>query len=241
MSFKSEAIIDLKDLILDKIFSYNDYTSHISDIDTYSGYINPDSIMDMNDINEDIAYYKEQYPELDVDTIEEIIQDNNYAIKESQQELGDAILDVLLPSGTKEALEKHGIKLVKTEYYMPQCYNYGGDRLDIHLEDMDPGCGDISPNIYMAIERFLNAAPKSCDGFISLLPSTVEECKNLDIPHIFAILYTEGILEDMVDNVEDYIQRAIEIIRDNSRVNIEKKLEEENKKALWNNHAIIKK
>lgn len=240
MSFKSEVIIDLKDLILDKIFSYNDYTSHISDIDTYSGYINSDSVIYEEDIGDDVRYFKDKYPELDVDRIEEIIQDNCYAIKESQKELGEEILNTLLPSGTKEALEKHGIKLVKTEYYMPQYYNYEGDKLDIHLEDMEPS-RDIDKELLPLMQRFIDAAPKSCDGYINLLPSTVEECTRLNIPHIFAILYKEGILEDMVDNVEDYIQRAIEIIRNNSYTKISEKMEEEYKKVLWNTSATIKK
>jgi len=215
MSFKSEAIIDLKDLLPFYAFQLDidSYDNVIHDIDMYSGHLQHEYLFDMEDIDDDVEAHKEKFPlwseEKLTSRIEYHIGDMpNEKRAEMKKELGNLIRTVLLPSGTAAALGKYGILLTDTIYTTPREYNFRSDSLDLHLEDATPSAGDISPEMHEIIETFLKEAPKSCDGYINLLPNTVEECTRLSIPHIFAILYKEGILEDTMDNIGDYIDEA---------------------------------
>ena len=219
MSFKTESIINLKNLFHKSLFPTNDNNPYsIHDIDLYSGSLQVDYIFDFDCIDDDVDAYWEDYPEWTKEQLKDAIDYNlGFNNEDIKKELGELISTTLLPSGAKEALAKYGIILVKTEYDIPREYNFRSDMLDLHLEDSreteDKG---VEEELLPLMQRFLDSAPKSCDGYINLLPSTAQECQRLSIPHIFAILYKEGILEDVIDNIQDFIDEATQIIRDSA-------------------------
>lgn len=129
----------------------------------------------------------------------------DFDVQELQNELG-SLAGKTFGTYIETEFKKHGLKVEGFSFYMPQSYNYRGDSVDVSYTVEDE---TIAPELLPRIKEYLdNHKEPSCDGYMSLEPSTVEEVDKTDYAFIWSILDEDT----MKDLLEDFVEAAQELI-----------------------------
>ena len=117
----------------------------------------------------------------------------------------------------KEIFKKYWITIKWVEFRTPKEYNFNTDHLDLMIETDGKRREDDFYDLIPLVEDYLqNVRKRSCDGYMSFEPRTLEEVEKDDYAFIRAMLKHEGIFdfiqENLLEAVYDVIDSEFEMI-----------------------------
>lgn len=160
---------------------------------TYHGYLNFDN-SESDWINDEVNgnYIPEiDYSDFDVENYEKWLDDLPEVINEYLRPILEPVLD------------KYGYKILSFKFHQPKEYNFGGDEIDIKISHNGL---NIKPQLLNELELYLaNVRKKSCDGYMSQEPDTIEDIDIDDYAMLWAIFKKEDIIDDIHEAINDEI------------------------------------
>ena len=101
------------------------------------------------------------------------------------------------------AFKKYGIEFISTSFYTPKAYNFENDSIDIAYKINKDCKNELENEIQYYID---NIQQKSCDGYMSFEPDTIDKVELDDVCYFWAICKKADILDDLKDIIESVVE-----------------------------------